>query len=236
VQAYDAIKRYSEMMEVPLNLEKSQGVSLIARQARGEIASKESIDFLGYRISLSSIAIKEKRVASTKAKIAHIIYQNLLQPLTHGTYNVARLAGLDWDYVVALSQIRRYLYGGLNDEKLRKYIRGQIPRLNFRGLMSYYPLVNDDAQLTLLDGWLIYVLKQSLKKRQALWDAKSGIKLPGPIPDWIDNLTALKTWKPPGGGTYDLRVPSFSLVNKAMRIAIENSGIGAATHPASAYY
>lgn len=235
VQAYDAIKRYSEMMEVPINVEKSHGVHLIS-DGKAEISTKGSIDFLGYRISPAAIAIKDGRVEKIKAKISHIAYQNLLQPISQGIFNTDRLGDIDLDYLVSLSQIRRYLYGGLTDDMLRKYIRGQIPRINFVGLMSFYPLVNDSAQLSLLDGWLIHVLKQCLKKRESMWGATKSVTLPGPTPDWISNLTKLKTWTSPSGIRYDLRIPSFTLINKALHVATEKSGLAAATHPGSVYY
>lgn len=236
IGAYDLIKKYSDLMEVPINLDKSQGINVVARRGRAEISFKPSIDFLGYKISPASVAIKEGRVKKIKAKISFIVYQNLLQPLKKGIFNSARLAGIDWDYLVAISQIRRYLYGGLNDEKLRMYIRGQIPHIRFMGLMSFYPLVNDKEQLALLDGWLIYLLKQCLKKREAMWVGTKGTSLPGPTPDWIENLTDFKTWTSPTGHTYDFKIPSFSLINRALVAAMERSGISAATHPKSAYY
>ncbi len=236
VQAYDVIKIHSELMEVPINLDKSHGVSLVTRQPKGEIVWKPAIDFVGYRVGPSSIAIKDSRVKKTKAKLSHIAYQNLIQPLKHGTFNTLRLNEVDMDYIVTLSQIRRYLYGGLGDEKLRLYIRGQIPKINFVGLMSYFPLVNDQAQLALLDGWLIYILKQCLKKREGMWKSVKGMTLPGPKPDWIQDLTHLKSWTAPSGAEYDLRIPSFSLISKALHIAMNKSGISAATHPEAGYY
>ncbi|MFC1634002.1 reverse transcriptase domain-containing protein [Planctomycetota bacterium] len=236
VEAYDVIHRYGEAMAVPINLEKSEGISLVTMDTKSEIKAKDSIEYLGYKLSTRCISIKEQRVRRIRRKLSYIVYQNLLQPLKQGIFNNKRLAGIDWDYIVTLSQIRRYLYGGINDEKLRKYIRGQLPKLNFRGLMSYYPLVNDSEQLSKLDGWLIYVLRQSLKKRQAMWQTQKGKRLPGPNYNWIDEINKIKAWDGGNGRVYDMRIPSFSLINKAMHLAISKSGIGAATHPASDYY
>lgn len=236
VEAYGTIRRCGEAMAVPINLEKSEGISLVTMEAKAEIEAKASIEYLGYRLSTRCISIKERRVRRIRRKLGYIVYQNLLQPLSQGIFNEKRLAGIDWDYIVTLSQIRRYLYGGLNDEKLRKYIRGQLPRLNFRGLMSYYPLVNDSEQLSKLDGWLIYVLRQSLKRRQGMWQAHRGKVLPGPTSNWIDEIAEIKAWDAGNGRVYDMRIPSCSLINKAMQLAICKSGIGAATHPVSGYY
>jgi RNA-directed DNA polymerase len=190
---------------------------------------------LGYSISLSSLSFNAKSVKEIKQKLSYLAYQNLLQPLKQGIFNGSRLSGIDWDYLVALSQIRRYLYGGLTDRALRLYLRGQIQHLNFRGLMSYYPLVNDSKQISMLDGWLVYMLKQCLIRREQLWRDNHGLTLPGPRPDWIENLTALKTWTDPASVTYDLRVPSFALINKAMQVGIKKVGVAAVSSSSSPY-
>jgi RNA-directed DNA polymerase len=236
VQAYDAIRRSGDLMGVPINYAKSQGIHLVSRGSAGEIATKQSVDFLGYRIGLSNVGIKHKSVQKLQGNISFIVYQNLLQPLMkHGIYNEKRLTDIDWDYVVALSQIRRYLYGGLTDERLRKFMRGQVPKLNYRGLMSYFPLVDDSGQLSTLDGWLIHTLKQALRRRERMWVIAKGKTLPGPAPSWIEQITKFASYEW-SGHIVDLRVPSFSLINAAMQIAIGKSGIHAVAHPASPYY
>ena len=139
--------------------------------------------------------------------------------------------------MTALGQIRRYLYGGLNDQKLRRFRLGIITKLNFRGIMSYYPLVNDEAQLRNLDGWLIYCLQQSLRKREKIWLANGSNLLPGPSIDWIENIARLKSWKHPiNGELYDLRVPSFFQISQTIRIALNRGGIQSASNPRSFYY
>lgn len=235
VKAYEIIKEYGDRMEVPINVEKSGGISLLTKQKHAEISFKSSVDYLGYSISLSSLSFNAKSVKEIKQKLSYLAYQNLLQPLKQGIFNGSRLSGIDWDYLVALSQIRRYLYGGLTDRALRLYLRGQIQHLNFRGLMSYYPLVNDSKQISMLDGWLVYMLKQCLIRREQLWRDNHGLTLPGPRPDWIENLTALKTWTDPASVSYDLRVPSFALINKAMQVGIKKVGVAAVSSSSSPY-
>ena len=236
VAAYDAIRRHSDLMNVPINMKKSEGVSLITLGQGGEIGSKISVSYLGYSLSLRTISIKQSRVAKTKKKLSFLIYQNLLQPAKWGIFNKKRLTTMDWDYLVALSQCRRYLYGGLTDEKLRMYLRGQITKLNFRGLMSYYPLVTDEVQLRKLDGWLVYSMKQALRQREKLWKTAHGTSLPGPSANWTEELEELGSWMSPSGQVFDLRLPSFSLINKAMQVAIQKSGISSVAHPKSVYY
>ena len=238
VQAYEIVNKYGTRMGVPINLEKSGGITLVTtpRHKDPEMKAKHSVTYLGYQISLNKISIAPKRVQEIKAKISYLVYQNLLQPLRNGTYNQSRLAAIDWDYVVALYQVRRYLYGGLDSFRLQRFLVGAIPNLNFRGLMSYYPLVNDDEQLAKLDGWLINTLKQSLILREHLWQSRAGLTLPGPVLNWIDRIADLKRWKAPSGWIYDLQVPSFSLINKAMQLAIKKKGLTGVANPRGTYY
>jgi len=239
VNAYYLIDEYSDKMGVPINLVKSQGIHLISRTCgRAEISCKQSIDYLGYQISQKDVSIADHRVAKIKERISFLIYQNLIQPLKiKGVFNKARLiATLDLDYVTTLRQIRYYMYGGLTEDKLLQYIAGRVTNLHFRGVMSYYPIVTNIRQLAILDGWLIYVLRQSLKLRQRLWSRMGVSSLPGPTQDWIDRIERLGSVAVPSGHAVDLRIPRFTLINSAMRRAINRRGITAVASPLPGTY
>lgn len=239
VKAYGLINECSKRMGVPINPLKSPGITLLTRPSvRPEIKGKHSVDYLGYSISVTHISIAKKRVAKIKARISYLIYQNLIQPLkVKKIFNTARLTpSLDLDYLTALRQIRYYLYGGLTEEKLRRYIGGKVPHLRFRGVMSYFPIVTDISQLARLDGWLAYTLRQSLRMRERLWRAHGVARLPGPTSAWIDRVNELDTGTLPGGFSVDLTLPRFTLINSAMRLAIARRGIGAVANPLSSLY
>ena len=237
VRAYDAISHFSKLMGVPINFDKSEGITLISERTGEEFKTKSTVKFLGYDISLKRVSISARSIPHIKERISYIIYENLLQPLRQGVFNSSRLALLDWDYVTALAQVRRYLYGGLDDTKLRRFRLGIVPHLRFRGIMSYYPLVNDEQQLKNLDGWLIHTLQQALRLRQKLWHTKAGINLPGPSSNWIDELARIKKWvHPTTNEVYDLRIPSFLLINRTMRIGLKRGGLSSITNPKSRYY
>jgi RNA-directed DNA polymerase len=237
VRAYDIISKFSILIGSPINFAKSEGITLISEKVNEEIKSKTQVHFLGYNISLKKISISNKNVASIKEKISFIVYENLIQSQKKGIFNSARLDLIDLDYVIALSQIRSYLYGGLNDTKLRHYKLGIIDRLNFRGLMSYYPLVNDEEQLKILDGWLIHTLKQSLRWREKSWYLNKGRSLPGPTQNWIEEIVNNKKWVHPGNNIeFDLRVPSFLQINRAMKVGLNRGGIRNVANPRSQYY
>lgn len=235
VRAYDAISHFSKLMGVPINIDKSEGITIISERTREELKSKSQVRFLGYDIGLKKVSISSKSVQQLKERISHTIYENLLQPQKRGVFNKARLNLVDWDYITAIAQVRRYLYGGLDDVKLRRFRLGIINDLHFRGLMSYYPVVTDEKQLKNLDGWLIHTFTQALRLRQRLWN-QWGVVLPGPRPNWIEEIASIKKWKHPSGKVYDLRIPSFLQINRTMRIGLRRGGMKSITNPKSIYY
>lgn len=237
VRAYDAMIHSSKQMGVPINLDKSEGITLISDRAHEELEAKAQVRFLGYSISLKRVSVSESSVASIKERISYIIYENLIQPLRKGVFNSARLGDLDKDYMTALAQIRRYMYGGLDDTKLRRFKLGIVDHLNFRGVMSYYPVVNDECQLKTLDGWLIHTFKQALRWRDRAWQAHTGARLPGPSADWIEEIANIKRWMHPvTKQVLDFRIPSFLQINRAMRIGLTRGGTSSVTNPRSRYY
>jgi hypothetical protein len=199
---------------------------------------KPAINYLGYEMSLNDISMSKKAVDKIKRKMSYLVYQNLIQPLSRkGIFNASRLtSGVDLDYVTALRQLRFYLYGGLTEDKLKQYIDGRTGNLNFRGVMSYYPLVTDIKQLAKLDGWLVYMLRQALARRQALWQKQDGSILPGPDPNWIQKIHEFTFAQLSPGVLVDLRLPSFRLINRALRHAITQKGIRAVVNPSMLYY
>lgn len=233
-EAYEVINECGRKMGVPLNFDKSEGITLVTNQSTAEMRAKSSIEYLGYTIGLGKVGIGRKSVEKLKSRISYLVYQNLIQPLKQEIYNTPRVSVADWDYIVAVSQVRRYLYGGLNHKTLRKYLAGAIPKLNFRGLMTYYPLVDDKEQLAHLDGWLIHVFSAAMRLRQEMWHSATGMALPGPTRDWIQALSSLRSWKL-GDTVYDLRIPSFSLINRAMQVAIRRAGISGVAHHSPFY-
>jgi hypothetical protein len=238
VCAYYAIDEAAALMGVPLNLVKSSGISLLSRVGQPEMKVKPAINYLGYEMSLNDISMSKKAVDKIKRKMSYLVYQNLIQPLSRkGIFNASRLtSGVDLDYVTALRQLRFYLYGGLTEDKLKQYIDGRTGNLNFRGVMSYYPLVTDIKQLAKLDGWLVYMLRQALARRQALWQKQDGSILPGPDPNWIQKIHEFTFAQLSPGVLVDLRLPSFRLINRALRHAITQKGIRAVVNPSMLYY
>jgi hypothetical protein len=133
-----------------------------------EFRAKTSVSFIGYRIGSNLISFKPETLRKSQEWLSYLIYSNLLQEPKRGRLAQDRIGDVDWDYVIMLAQIRRYLYGELSESQLRKYMARQTPLLRYHGLMSFYPVVNDEAILKHIDGWLLNSVHRSLKLRAKL--------------------------------------------------------------------
>ncbi len=138
-EAVDAVNEEAESIGAKLNLKKSEGVSILApTEAPAEFTSKPSVEFVEYGFSASGITIRAATVKRIKKRIAHLIYRNLIEAPTHGQVVPARFAPpIDRDYVVLVYQLRRYLYGDLSEEKLRKYLGRTVPRIHYKGVRAH---------------------------------------------------------------------------------------------------
>ena len=125
-----------------------------------------SVTFVGYRISRQTIGISDWSVKRIKRRFSRILYENLIGPVKNKNLVALRVDGkFDKDYLVAILQMRRYLYGNLTETQLRRFITSASPKIHFKGLMSFYPIVDDADQLKSLDGWLLHTVKTSLRYR-----------------------------------------------------------------------
>ena len=233
--AYAAIETAAERMGVRLNLAKSEGISLITPlEAPAELRSKSTVEFVGYEIGQDRTSMKRALVDKAKTKVAGLIYRNLLEPLKRGHRVPHRWASpIDRDYVVLIFQIRRYLYGNLNEHRLRRYLARDAPRMHYRGFMSFFPIVDDDDQLKALDGWMIHNIERTLAERARLIGGAT--KLPAPHGLNRDALLALRA-KSRSGADLDLRVPSFRRIARLLNSAAGLHGAAAIAHPASSKY
>ncbi len=239
--AFKIISMFSKNSSVKINYNKSSGISLLATE---DILSefkntKEYIEFLGYKLSCNSISIKERSCTRIKNNISYILYQNLIQPLANGLMNAnpVCLPNRKYDpaFLVAISQIRRYLYGDLTDEKIIKYLNNSYKKLEFKGLMSFYPLVDDEIQLKQLDGWLVHTIMYFLKKRYNI--LRSYKKTIPTIPLRVKaDFTNYCNNEMVNGKKELLKIPSFVRIYKAVKKGVSTQGIMAIVNPQNNEY
>lgn len=238
-RAFTCIEAFSREAGIPINASKSDGISLLARKGlTTEITSKEQFDFLGYSIGVERVAIKERAEKRIKKQISYLLYKNLIQPLKHMPLRGLIIPGNDRDKALlsAISQIRRYLYGGLLHRDIVEYIKGRRRTLHFKGIMSFYPLISDEDQLRALDGWLISVIDRSVQKRAKLllahrFDRRTFFPFSVKRSDIIEEFRRRRVL-----GKRLLEVPSFTLIYRALQRGLRETGIENVMHPESNKY
>jgi RNA-directed DNA polymerase len=238
-QAFNIINNFSNDTKIKINERKSGGISLLVRDGLpAEISPKSEIEFLGYQISVDKISIKRSVTLRIKKQISYILYKNLIQPLKGNRLRGRIIPSNNQDtaFLTAVMQIRRYLYGGLSEQYIRDYINGRTKRIAFKGLMSFYPLVNDEKQLNELDGWLLSVIYRSLQLRCKLLK-KWGYDKSNSFPFNINKSDLLKMCKREKiSGKSRLEIPSFKLIQKALDKGLKEYGIEDVMNPLSSRY
>lgn len=231
--SFNMINEFSQAAGIPINTGKSEGISLLKqpdykKSEFSEKGTKTNVDFLGYSISIDKISFRQKSIEKIKKEISYIIYKNLLQPLRNNNFRkyIEITKNKDYHLMVAIMQIKRYIYGGLNNGQLVNYITGRSNRLVFKGLMSFYPLVNDEPQLNSLDGWLISTLHRAIKLREKLLINGNYI-LPGKYAFPLDKANLVITLNTINTSQYhrNYEIPSFMLIHKALKVGIKKKGL-----------
>lgn len=240
-KAFDVIHKFSEESGIKINYKKSDGISLLKRKGMPSEFSnhKEFIEFLGYKISTEHISIKESSVMVIKDHISSLLYKNLLQPLNSIPIHSSNIpyGGKDKNFLSAMMEIRRYLYGDLTEETLRKYMNGTFKVLSFKGVMSFYPLITDIELLKNLDRWLLSTILNVVELRRN--------KLLANDPNFIDYQPPFKMNKDDLlnyckktiiNGKPLLEIPSFLRIYNALNFGINNYGVETVMNPRSIYY
>ncbi|HEQ3500456.1 hypothetical protein JMJ85_05475 [Salmonella enterica subsp. diarizonae] len=237
--AFNIITNFSKSAGIKINPKKSEGISLLTKKGLpSEITSKNNLDFLGYTLSVENVSIKEKSVKKIKKQISYILYRNLIQPLKKTSLAGQTIPANDRDknFLIAICEIRRYMYGGLSKSQIKDYLSGRSNRLYFKGIMSFYPLVNDVEQLKQLDGWIVSVIYRALKLRCQLL-SKWGYNRSHNFPFILDREDIVdKCSKKTIAGRKLFEIPSFLLIHKALQKGLQESGIEKIMNPQSLNY
>ncbi|BBX09723.1 reverse transcriptase/maturase family protein [Mycolicibacterium aichiense] len=234
--AAELLHEAAEQIGSPINVKKSEGIRLLVRNAgaKTELNKATSINYLGHSLTLRDMRIGENAVERIKQKISGFIYNNLIrEPLRH-QQSPSQLTVNDRDYVTCLLQIRRYIYGPLSEKEIRRYLDGTVPFMRFEGVMAFYPLVNDNAQLRALDGWLSNQVWLATRRRRNLL-TEQGLPTPRPLGLSKQELVGFKTTSSTSGRDVDLRIPSFLRISKVLREATETYGFSVVPGGATLY-
>jgi RNA-directed DNA polymerase len=240
--AVEAISEFSRDSGVRINAGKSDGISLLtASGMKSELHShKTFVDFLGYRISPECTGMKAGMVARMKKRVSAIIDRCMLAPIRSGSPAIGAIPANNRDdaLMIAICMIRRYLYGNLQEEFLRGYINGKYSHLSFLGLMSFYPLVDDQDQLKRLDQWLLHTLHRAAALRYRMLTANPVFGSAGRVvfnnPNSSTFLAICDQQLVNGKRLYS--IPSFLRIARAINKRVLSDGVEAAMHPKSNRY
>lgn len=238
--AFTTINNFSAEAGVPINVKKSEGISLLTKKGLpAEFKNtKSSVDFLGYSISVDEVSIKPSAVLKIKKQISYILYRNLIQPLKGSVLKGLVIPANDKDeaLLTSMSQIRRYMYGGLSGQQIRNYLSGRTNAVKFKGIMSFYPLVNDTKQLRELDGWLVSVIHRAIQLRGRLlknWRYDRWHIFPFNCKKEDYPYAFRRRWV---NGKMLLEIPSFMLIYHALQKDLFARGIEYVMDPKSLSY
>lgn len=237
--SFNIVNAFSREAGVPINVKKSDGISLLSKDGlAAEIASKSSFNFLGYAIGVDRVSIRDKTVQRIKKQVSYLLYRNLVQPLGSTPLKGLIIPANDRDkaLLVAMSQVRRYLYGGLLHRDILDYIKGRRKTLHFKGVMSFYPLLDDIEQLKALDGWLVSTVDRCVRARSKLL-LSHGFERRYSFPFNVARRDLLTSYrKKRVSGKRLLELPSFQLIYKALQRGLREAGIERVMHPESSKY
>jgi RNA-directed DNA polymerase len=238
-EAFNIVNAFSRDAQVSINVKKSDGISLLSRDGlAAEIASKPWFNFLGYSISVERVSMRDKTEQRIKKQVSYLLYRNLIQPLKSTPLKglIIPANNRDKALLVAVMQIRRYLYGGLLNRDMVEYVKGRRKSLHFKGVMSFYPLLNNLEQLRALDGWLVSAVDRSVRARSELL-LSHGYDRRHSFPFNVSRNEILSKYrKKRVAGKRLLELPSFQLVYKALQRGLMETGIERVMHPESSKY
>lgn len=228
------INNFAKTSGVKINVKKSAGVSLITQtNLSAEIKQSDYVDFLGYSVTIENIRIKKASLKKIQHQVSYLLYRNLIQPFKQINilnHNMSTKIAI----VTAIMQIRRYIYGGLTDKHLKDYISGRISKIYFKGIMSFYPLVNDEVQLQELDGWMVSTIFRTLKLHKKLVH-KTDLDIDN-IKNNNELIEFLRSQKINISKKIDLEIPSFMRIYRAINKGIAEFGIEGIMNPKSLNY
>lgn len=174
-----------------LNNEKSLGIAIISG-AEQEIRTYEHFDYLGYRFGNEGLGIPDKVSSRIRTKISRLVHIYLFHYLNSG-FNKSRSSvyphRYDWDLLGLIYELRRSLYGGLSEREIEDFLNKGTRLKKMRGLMSFYCMIEDASEFKKIDGWILSIIRRSMKKRNNILNNKFGHQCPTP------NNVALATGK-----------------------------------------
>lgn len=231
----DAFHGHANTNKLEINLEKSPGIAAFAGKEQ-EIRTISEIDFLGYRFQRGQTTISEEVEQRLKIKISRLI-NIYLHHYIKNSFNPYRCSSgpipFDWDLLGLITELRRSIYGGNSEKKIRACIYRQDRIGRMHGIMPHYALITDGEPFRRLDGWMVNSIRRAMKFRSIRIKGRMSV-YPGsvcPLPSnrqlidgsWLD----MKAWRQlnEDDPLPEVKMPSFIRGWKAANIEARNHGL-----------
>lgn len=226
-RAAEALHTAATEIGAPINQTKSDGIRLLVASdiMKAEIPFTASVEYLSHSVGLGSTGIKPDILDSVRDRIRQLLFNNLIREPLAGTQDMGRVGFLDRDYAAYIWELRRLLYGHLSEAQVRRRLNGPLPPQILRGVLSSFPLIDDESALRDLDSWICTQTWLALRKRAGLLRHMHSIHM---IPDPWDfprqKLVDFRTFSSRTGSPVDLRLPSAVRMSAVIRRAVEAHG------------
>lgn len=209
--------QFSKENGLTINRNKSPGINVLSSTEQ-EIRTISSLDYLGYCFTESGLTLGEKSKARIKRKISKLINLYLIEYIRDFGVNAYRYGrDFDWDLLGLITELRRYMYGGLAEKDIAEMLLEGRRLKRVSGLMGFYCLLDDHKCLAELDGWLVNAVRRAMVERNKIIFAKMGSSSVHPS----NRELILGQWMSPakwrGPKKPDFRIPSFRRGARAAR-------------------
>ena len=174
-------ERHCTESGLTINRHKSPGIAAVSTHTQ-EIRTIAEFTYLGYSLSQDSLRIPAAKVRQYQRKYSRLTHIYLFAPLRFGFRKTRTSAavGYDWDLLGLISEIRRSIYGGLEEKNIQDFLwKGKRLR-SMRGLMGFYCILDDSERLRFLDGWLVNHMRRAMVHRNQILTSTYGCNCPTP--------------------------------------------------------
>lgn len=240
----EAFRAHCKAAGLKINYNKSEGIKLFGgtneREKRSFVIDNDdgdfiqtinNIDFLGHSVGVSGVDIPLKSIKRIKSRISTIIYKHLFlyRRGVPGSFNPNRVGPgfVDWDLVTCINEIRRYVYGGLDEKQVSGFLENNNKPPYIRGLMSFFPLITTVSALAALDGWLLNIIRRAQRERVRMLSQKFGKN----VPILTDKEILNGSWYNFPEIDNDVSLPSFVRAWRASRKYYHRYGLFGITPP-----
>ena len=209
--------RFSKENGLTINRSKSPGINALSSTDQ-EIRTINSLDYLGYCFNENGLTLGDKSKVRIKRKVSKLINIYLIEYIRDFSVGNYRYGpDFDWDLLGLISELRRYMYGGLAEKDISEMLNEGKRLKRVSGLMGFYCLLDDHQCLAELDGWLVNTVRRAMVERNKIILAKMGGSSVSPS----NRELILGHWMSPerwrGPKKPDFRIPSFRRGARAAR-------------------